>query len=64
MRLRTGLLVTAMLVSGCVSGGGTMNSCAGWKPIYLSGPTIDALTDGEAQAILAHNEFGAARKCW
>lgn len=59
MKLRTGLLVTAMLASGCVSGG-----CAGWKPIYLTGPTIDALTDDEAQAILAHNQFGVAQKCW
>jgi hypothetical protein len=64
MKLRTGLLVSAMLVSGCVSGGSATNNCAGWRPILLTGATIEALTDDEAGAILAHNEFGVERKCW
>lgn len=63
MKWKIGLLVMA-LTAGCVSGGSVTNNCAGWRPIYLTGATIDALTDDEARAILAHNEFGVKRKCW
>lgn len=62
MRLTTVLLLSAMLVSGCVIGGG--NSCAGFKPIILAGQSIDGLTDQDAREILAHNEFGKAQGCW
>ncbi len=43
---------------------GNADNCAGWKPIRLEAATIDAMTETEAQAILSHNEFGEARKCW
>ena len=56
-------LLILILVSGCVSGGGGSN-CAGWEAIRLDGASIDGLTDRDARAILAHNEFGRARGCW
>jgi hypothetical protein len=42
----------------------TQLNCAGWRPVLLTSNTIDMLTDGEADDILAHNEFGKEQKCW
>jgi hypothetical protein len=63
MKWKTGLLVSAMLFSGCAMTG-SGNACAGWKPIRLDAQTIDGMTEMDARAILAHNEFGLARGCW
>ncbi len=65
MKRGTRLIVTLALVtltSACVTSGG--GDCAGWQPIRLDGQSIDGLTDRDARAILAHNEFGKARACW
>lgn len=63
MKSRTGLIVMAFLLTGCVSGGAGTN-CAGWKPIRLDAASIAGLTDRDARDVLAHNEFGAARCNW
>lgn len=63
MRWRIALLGIAMLVSAC-DPIGQSDSCAGWKPIILTGPSIDGLTDQDAQEILTHNVYGAERGCW
>lgn len=63
MRLRTGLLLSAMLVTSCGTSG-LGKGCAGWKPIFLSPESIEGLTDADAQAILAHNVYGKERGCW
>lgn len=60
---KTALLVSAMLVSGCGITGQS-NACAGWKPIILTGQSIEGLTDQDAQEVLAHNLYGAERGCW
>lgn len=36
--------------------------CAGWEPVLVSGQ--DALTDGTAEQILAHNLYGQKIGCW
>jgi hypothetical protein len=47
--------LTAALLTGCgTSGAGTKAGCEWVKPIYVS--RTDALTDGTARQILAHNE--------
>lgn len=43
---------------------GRGDPCAGWQAIRLDAASIDGLTDADARAILAHNEFGLARGCW
>lgn len=43
---------------------GNGNACAGWEPIRLDAASIDGLTERDARAILAQNEFGVARGCW
>ncbi len=60
---KIGLLLTAMLVTGCVQTGAS-DPCAGWKPIRLADVSIDGLTDQDAAEVLAHNEYGRVRKCW
>lgn len=60
---KTALLVSVMLVSGCAQIGQS-DACAGWKPIILANPSIDGLTDQDAQEILTHNVYGAERGCW
>ena len=52
------------LSSGCVSVGIGSDSCAGFKQIRLTTATIDAMTEAEARDVLAHNEYGLARRCW
>lgn len=56
------LLMTLTLSAACVKIGA--DSCAGWEEIRLDAVSIDGLTDRDARAILAHNEFGAARCGW
>lgn len=63
MRSKIVLLVSVMLVSAC-DPIGQSDACAGWKPIILAGPSIDGLTDQDAQEILTHNVYGAERGCW
>ena len=55
-------LASLTLLAGCASGGGGTSPCAGWRPIYVS--LADALTDGTARQILAHNETGRAICGW
>ena len=62
-RSRIALLLIATLASGCATTG-PAEVCAGWKAIRLDEESIDGLTDRDAEAILAHNEFGRSIKCW
>lgn len=66
-------LLALPLVSACVPTGPARIEpapqtppviCAGWKPIFLREVTIDALDDGEIEAILGHNEYGETQRCW
>jgi hypothetical protein len=57
------LLGIVMLVSGCATSG-VGSGCAGWKPLVLDAASIDGLSDRDAEAALAHNDFGRARGCW
>jgi len=57
-----GTLALVTLTSACVTNGG--GDCAGWQAIRLDGQSIDGLTERDARAVLAHNEFGRARSCW
>ena len=56
-------LLILIPVSGCVQTG-SGNSCAGWEAIRLDAASIDGLTDRDARAVLAHNQFGDAMGCW
>lgn len=38
--------------------------CVGWAKIRLDDASIDGLTDGDAEEILAHNLHGKAAGCW
>ena len=64
MRLRTicaGILLA--LLSGCATNGaGTDGGCAAFRPIYTS--RADALTNGTAEQLLAHNLTGAQLCRW
>lgn len=62
MKLTATLTLILILVAGCVPTGG--DSCAGWEAIRLDDQSINGLTDRDARAILAHNEFGKARCGW
>lgn len=51
------------LLSGCATNGvGTDGGCAAFRPIYTS--RADALTDGTAEQLLAHNLTGARLCGW
>jgi len=55
-------LVLALL-TGCASNGaGTEGACTAFRPVYVS--RADALTDGTADQLLAHNRTGAALCGW
>lgn len=66
------LLPLVILLQGCVTTGPVTkgdaapvivdNGCAWAKPIYVS--KVDVLTDGTAEAILAHNVTGARICGW
>lgn len=55
-------LASLMLLSGCASGGAGTDPCGPWRPILIS--RADALTDGTAKAVLAHNETGRRLCGW
>lgn len=57
------LLVAGLLLTGCATSG-SVNSCAGFKPIYLDEATLHGMTERDAADILAHNETGAALCGW
>lgn len=61
-------LLGVLLVTGCAPTGPVQSEppsiCAGWKPIFLRGSTVDVLDDREVEAILGHNEFGRKNGCW
>ena len=59
----TALLAALMLVTSCARTGGGID-CAGWRAIPLDVASIVGLSDRDASAILAHNEYGRARGCW
>lgn len=59
----TALLAALMLVTACTRTGGAID-CAGWRAIPLDAASIDGLTERDASAILAHNEYGRERGCW
>lgn len=59
------LLVSILLLAGCVTKPQIVaktDICAGWKAIKVN--DNDAVTDGTAKQILAHNCQGAALQCW
>jgi Zn-dependent protease with chaperone function len=55
-------VLLALLLAGCTTARGTFCDIA--KPIRLSDATIDAMTDQEVAAALAHNRKGAALCGW
>lgn len=64
MKWKIGLLAAVLLNSACVKDGGSPDKCAGWKPVILTDVAIDAMSEDEAQDVLAHNEFGYESGCW
>ena len=59
------MLASLALLSACATSGRVTDPahvCAGWKAVYVS--QGDVLTEGTAQQIEAHNEFGAKQGCW
>ena len=60
-------LAMVMLLPSCMTSGPAIDRatiCAGWEAIMLDPASIDGLTERDARAILAHNEFGLAQDCW
>ncbi|MBP2233141.1 hypothetical protein J2847_006476 [Azospirillum agricola] len=52
-----------VLLTGCATAGpGTEGACAAFRPVYIS--RADALTDGTAEQLLAHNATGARLCGW
>ncbi len=52
-----------VLLTGCASNGvGTEGACAAFRPVYVS--RADALTEGTAEQLLAHNRTGATLCGW
>lgn len=49
-------------MAGCVNKPTKLDPCAGWSPIYVS--RADVLSNGTAQAILSHNQYGERLGCW
>lgn len=58
-----GLLLLAMLLAGCQSTSGG-SYCDIARPIRLSAGTVDAMSDREVEAVLAHNETGRRLCGW
>lgn len=54
--------VTLSLLAACQTTGGTFCDIA--KPVRLSDAAVDALSDAEVAALLAHNRKGAALCGW
>ena len=60
-------LAMVMLLPSCMTNGLALSRdtiCAGWAAIHLDPASIDGLTERDARAILAHNEFGLVQGCW
>lgn len=55
-------LAALIALAGCVTAGGSF--CAVEHPIRLSAEAIAALSDGEVNHILAHNEKGQKLCGW
>ncbi|MES0040006.1 hypothetical protein [Mesorhizobium sp. M0091] len=55
-------LAVFMAIAGCTTIGGSF--CAVEHPIRLSAEAIAALSDGEVNQVLAHNEKGAKLCGW
>lgn len=62
MVARTLSIIAIVALAGCATTGGTFCDIA--KPIRLSDATIDAMTDTEVAAALAHNERGRRLCNW
>lgn len=56
------ILAIAIALAGCQATKGTF--CAVSSPIRISSKAVDALSDAEVAAVLAHNEKGAALCGW
>ena len=56
------LLASPILLAACSTGGGVTEMCAPWRAILVS--RDDVLTRPTAEAVLAHNEAGAALCGW
>lgn len=56
------ILALAIALAGCQTTKGTF--CAVSSPIRISSKAVDALSDAEVAAVLAHNEKGAALCGW
>jgi hypothetical protein len=55
-------LSAAMLLGACTTTGGGIDPCGPWQPILVS--REDQLSNGTAQAILAHNITGQRLCGW
>jgi hypothetical protein len=62
MRWTVTWLACLTLLASCASGGAGIDPCGPWRPILVS--RSDALTEGTARQILAHNEAGARLCGW
>jgi hypothetical protein len=43
------------------------DTCAGWKPVYLAGSTVDYMAAHDPQPLktmIGNHEFGKAADCW
>lgn len=58
----TTLFAVVTILAGCQSASGTF--CAIAKPIHLTPQTVDAMTDAEVAAVLAHDERGERLCGW
>lgn len=57
-------MALTVLASGCTTGLATETGCAAFRPIYLTGAEIEALTDESVAQVLAHNNTGARLCGW
>jgi hypothetical protein len=69
MKLPPILILFAALpaLASCVAPSPSVDHCAGWEIITLSGEAVEFLAARDPQAleaIIAHAEFGRERKCW
>lgn len=59
---RTLILASLLALTACQTAKGTFCDIA--KPVRLSGAAVDALSDAEVAALLAHNRKGQALCHW
>ncbi|RWB71693.1 hypothetical protein [Mesorhizobium sp.] len=55
-------VLIALALAGCSPAGGSF--CTAAAPLRLSAKTVDALSDAEARALLAHNRKGTKLCGW